>query len=239
MPIAHPTQHAFVGVLLTFSLAAPAVAEPFVISTAFGAPLHAPDGQGQFDRVLSQAFGDIGAQVEVIDTPAERGLLNTDVGLDDGDGPRIEGLEASYPNLIRIPERVVRVAFVGFTRGGGPRHLHRWAELAPYDVAIVRGWKILERNIQARSLVAVRTPGLLFGMLARDRADVVVIARRMGWELARREGLDDVRELGPFAERDMFLYLHRRHRALVDPLSRALVAMKRDGRYEAIMGASP
>ena len=38
------------------------------------------------------------------------------------------------------------------------------------DLAVIRGWKILEQNLaQAHSLERVRTPELLFGMLAADK----------------------------------------------------------------------
>lgn len=215
------------------------VAKEIIIATAFGAPFHTPAGDGRLDRLLSEAFRDIGEQVRVVEAPAERGLLNANSGLDDGDGPRVAGLEAIYPNLVMVPERVMRMAFVGFTRRPALTELVGWASLAPYDVGIVRGWKILERNIEARNLVSVRTPAILFGLLGRDRVDVVVFARRFGWMVARRAGLDDVREVGTFAEKDMYLYLHRRHAALVEPLARGLRAMKEDGRFAKILEEAP
>ncbi len=146
-------------------------AEPLVLSTAFGSPpMHTQAQDGRFDRLMGEAFARIGCEVEVVGNPAERGLLNADSGLDDGDGPRVAGLERTYTRLVRVPERVMRMAFVGFAAADGPRDLSGWAGLAEYDVGIIRGWKILERNVRGRSLAVVRTPDILFGLLARRDA---------------------------------------------------------------------
>jgi hypothetical protein len=54
---------------------------------------------------------------------------------------------------------------------------------------------------------------------------------------AKREAKMDVRMLEePFGRADMFIYLNRRHAALVPRLADAIRAMKADGTYERLLG---
>ena len=68
--------------------------------------------------------------------------------------------------------------FVVFARGGIEFIPGDWSSLEPYDVAIINGWKILEKNVLAtRSLTKVRDPQQLFDLLSQGRVDVVVYER--------------------------------------------------------------
>lgn len=220
----------------------PAGATPRLrFNTAFGPPIHADDGSGFFNLLMVEACGRLGYAVEVDDPPAERALVNANAGIVDGDGPRIPNLGdiGDYPNLLRVPVELIDVDFVAFTRGAA-LEAASWAALAPYNVGIVRGWKILEQNITgARSLVRTKTATLLFGLLANDRIDVAVIDRLSGLAAAHAVGIRDVRvSPRPLARRPMYLHLHNRHAGLVEPLARVLADMKADGSFDRIKDAA-
>lgn len=220
----------------------PAAAMPRLrFNTAFGPPIHADDGSGFFNRLMAEALGRLGYAVEVDAPPAERALVNANAGIVDGDGPRIEDLGdiGFYPNLLRVPVELIDVDFVAFTRGT-PLEGASWVALAPYNVGIVRGWKILEQNITgARSLVRTKTAALLFGLLANDRIDIAVIDRLSGLAAAHAVGIRDIRvSPRPLARRPMYLHLHNRHAGLVEPLARVLAEMKSDGAFARIRDAT-
>lgn len=225
--------------LVLLLAAPPADQATLVINTAFTEPVSTHTQDGVFDRVIHEAFRRVGHPVLVQQLSAERGLINANKGIDDGDGPRVGGLaeSAGLSDLVQVPEAVLTVEFVPFARDPAVQ-VDGWTSLAQYDVAIIRGWRILERNItQSRSLTTVRNVDLLMGMLARERVDVVVVGALIGAAAARRLGLFDVRPAGPpLVTREMFLYLHRRHAALVSPLAEALRAMKSDGTYARLTG---
>lgn len=219
-------------------LAPAASAQVLTINRAWHWPISSSDERGLFDRLIREAMGRVGVEVALQSVAAERSLRNVDLGLDDGDGPRIAGLEALYPHLIRVPQELVVYDFVAFAidpavslRAVDPGGSDPWAGLAGHDVGIVRGWKILEQNIRgARTLTRVRTPELLLLLLAKGRVDVVVFERHMGLHLAHDVGLDGVHVLSPaLATRPMYLYLNVRHAALVPRVAAALRAMKEDG----------
>lgn len=202
------------------------------LSTAFGPPIYVPDGSGYFNRLMAGAAERIGYGVEIDAPPAERALAIANAGIIDGDGPRIPDLGelGNYPNLMRVPEALMIADFVGFTHGEALPRAH-WETLAQLDVGIVRGWKVLEQNItRSRSLFRTKTATLLFGLLRDRRIDVALIDRMSGIAAARAAGVADIRVTAePFVQRPMYLHLHKRHAALVEPLTAALREMRTDG----------
>jgi polar amino acid transport system substrate-binding protein len=206
-----------------------------VLSTFAGPPLSNESRTGYYDLILKEAFRRAGLVIDIVRLPAERSLTNADQGVTDGDFVRIAGLGSIYPNLVQVDEKITDFEFVGFSRNRSIK-LSGWKSLEPYDVAIVRGWKILEISIVgARSLVRVKDQKLLFTLLKNDRADVVVYSRFEGYEMIRQLDIRDAVSLEPpLAIREMFLYLNRKHSDLVPVIEKKLREMKLDGSIDLI-----
>ncbi|MBA5640299.1 transporter substrate-binding domain-containing protein [Duganella sp. LX20W] len=222
--------------LAALLFALPGAAAPrLVLNTSFFAPITSPEHDGALDLLYAELFRRVGLDVVIQPASAERGLLNANSGIDDGDVSRVLGIEQSYTNLVRVPEPVMTYQMAVFTRHAdftvdGP------ASLRPYDVGILRGWKILERSITGtRSLQKLETGRQLFAMLAMDRIDVAVIEKLEGLHFIQSMGLQGVRILAPaYVEGEWFLYLHKKHAALAPRLAEQLRLMKRDGSYQRL-----
>lgn len=220
--------------ILLFAL--PGAAAPkLVLNTSFFAPITSPQHDGALDLLYAELFRRLDLAVVIQAASAERGLLNANSGIDDGDVSRVLGIEQSYTNLVRVPEPVMRYQMVVFSRHADFT-VDGAASLAPYDVGILTGWKILERSITGtRSLQKLETGRQLFAMLAMDRIDVAVIEKLEGLHFVQSMGLQDVRVLEPaYVEGDWFLYLNKKHAALAPRLAEQLRRMKRDGSYQRI-----
>lgn len=224
--------------LAALLFAPPGAAAPrLVLNTSFFAPITSPEHDGALDLFYAELFRRVGMEVVIQPASAERGLLNANSGIDDGDVARVLGIEHSYTNLVRVPERVMSYQMVVFTRHADFT-VAGAASLAPYDVGILTGWKILERSITGtRSLQKLETGRQLFAMLAMDRIDVAVIEKLEGLQFVRSMGLQGVRVLEPaYVEGDWFLYLNKKHAALVPRLAEQIRLMKQDGSYQRIFG---
>lgn len=210
-----------------------------ILGTFAGPPLSNKDRNGFYDLVITEAFRRIDYRIKIVDLPAERSLINANNGITDGDFVRVSGLKRLYPNLIRVPEKIVDFEFVAFSRNARIS-TNNWDGLRPYDVAIVRGWKLLEENIiGARSLTLTDNQDQLFNLLKKGRADVVVYSGFEGAALLDSMEIKDAVALAPpLAVRAMYLYLNRRHRNLVVPLVNVLREMKADGTYDEIKARS-
>ena len=205
-------------------------------STGATPPLTAAAGQPGFaESLLRWAFDRIGYDIGVVSMTLERSLINADSGVHDGDLIAGPAREVEYPNLLRVPEKLLDFDIVGYT-GRTDVQARDWVELVRHRVGYLTGWKAVEQNLQpAQSAVAARDVDQLVQLLANDRVDVVLGNR---WnnitQTARRMGITVRRLEPPLRQIPMFTYLNRRHQALVPPLATALAEAKRSGQWQRL-----
>jgi polar amino acid transport system substrate-binding protein len=189
-------------------------------------------------QVLSQeALRRIGVDFRLVSLPSERSLLAANLGEVDGEGLRVAGLAEQYPNLVRVPERYVSTSFVAFARDATISLDHGWNSLQPYRVAFITGWKLFESQAGgARVVHKVDRPEQLFEMLDHGHADLALYTQADGVALVRKLGLATIAPVQPtLQDVDLYLYLNRKHEALVPRLARALREMKADGTYHRLL----
>ncbi|OGQ96426.1 MAG: hypothetical protein A2521_08845 [Deltaproteobacteria bacterium RIFOXYD12_FULL_57_12] len=227
-----------VFILLLFALApvAAGAGQPLVLNTCHLPPYHYPDQSGLNDRLVETIFARLGLQVTTQLLPPERALINANDGIDDGDAGRVDGIAAQYPNLIQIPEPLLRGDLVAVTKNISLETVD-WQALQPYNIVIVQGHKGAEAGIGTpRSLLKVKSLDLLLQMIADDKAEVAICERFTCLGMLSILKLQGIRVLEPaLASVDTYLYLHKKHAALVPELAAALRAMKSDGSYDRIV----
>jgi polar amino acid transport system substrate-binding protein len=209
--------------------------QSLALTTSMTSPLSRDDQTGFYDQVLIEAFRRIEQPIQITHLPTERSITNANSGITDGEFPRIAGLDSLYTNLIRVPEKIVDFEFVAFTWRTDIQ-LKDWSSCKPYNIAIVRGWKILEANLaNVKSLVRVKNQKILFSLLAKHRIDIVVYSRFEGYEMIKKHDIQPVRVVEPpLAKREMFLYLNKKHLLLIPAIAKQLQSMKDDGTYDRI-----
>ncbi len=212
------------------------LAQQMVLTTSMTSPLSKEDQTGFYDQVLIEVFRRVEQRIKITHLPTERSITNANLGISDGEFPRISGLDRLYTNLMRVPEKIVDFEFVAFTWRSDIQ-IKDWSSCKPYNVTIVRGWKILETNLaDVRSLVKVKNQKLLFSLLGKHRTDIVVYSRFEGHEMIKQLGLKSIWVLDPpLATREMFLYLNKKHLQLVPVIAGQLRSMKHDGTYDRIL----
>ena len=138
---------------------------------------------------------------------------------------------------MEVPERFVRISFVAFSKDATIPLDNGWDSLKPYRIAFINGWKMFEANaLGARVVHKVDKPEQLFRMLEEGRVDLALYTRADGILLARNLGLPAIAPLSPtLKDVDMYLYLHKKHQALVPKLSQAIRDIKADGSYNRIL----
>lgn len=212
----------------------PAVAQTLTISTN-----NTPLDRRALAEISTQALRRLNRDVEFVTLPSARSLASADAGEVDGEGLRVAGLTAQYPNLVQVPEPFVRIAFVAFSRDATLSLDGGWKALERYRVAHIHGWKMFEANAGiARAVHKVDRPEQLFQMLEAGHVDLALYTLADGVALARRMGLNALAPLTPaLQEVDLYLYLNRRHEALVPRLAAVIRQMKVDGSYNRALSA--
>ncbi|MBS1246592.1 MAG: hypothetical protein H6R47_791 [Proteobacteria bacterium] len=222
------------SLLLALSGTAAADRPVLVLNDTNEPPFTTADHDGFLDIIAGEAFRRAGVELRLVKLPAERGLINANAGIEDGDMVRIAGLEKQYPNLVRVPEKLVDWEFAAFSKDATiPSN---WKAIRQRPAGHIKGWKIYEQNLAgAEHVTTADDPEQLFRLLDLNRIDVALYERSLGMALAKQQGLKGVRPLAPIlASREMFIYLHKRHVNLAPRLADALRAMKRDGFYRRV-----
>jgi len=208
--------------------------EKLVLNSGNASPYITPEGGGFYAEIVAEVFRRIDIEAEVIQVVSARALINANRGIEDGNIARIAGMEKEYPNLIRVPEKIVDFVFTAFTRDL-KFDVDGWDSLKRYEVGFVTGWQIYEKNItEAKLITRVKTGENLFRMLDKDRIEVGMYERWGGAWWIRELGLDLQPLEPPVSVMPLFLYLHKKQAALVPKLTQVLRDMKNDGSYQAI-----
>ncbi len=218
-------------------LAMPAVAQSpasLTISTN-----NTPLDRKALAQLAQEACSRIGVGIKLVSLPSERSLQAANQGEVDGEGLRVAGLEETYPNLLRVPERFIGISFVAFASNPAITLTEGWASLKPHRVAFINGWKMFETHATgARVVHKLDKAEQLFQMLAAGRIDLALYTLADGLALVRQLGLSGIAPLTPaLRDVDMFLYLHQRHQSLVPRLAAALREMKTDGSHQRILAS--
>ncbi len=207
----------------------------FRINAPIVPPYTSADENGFEDLLIKEIYTQLGFRVMIIHVPAERGLVNLNMGIDDGIMSRIGGLEKVYPNIIPFNEVAYEAHYVAFARNKDIK-ITDWESLKPYRVALVTGWKIFEINVKKyKSLNKVRRPKQLFQLLDSGRVDIVLYRLLAGlWEI-NNLGLKNIHPLKPaFAKRKKYFYVHKKHKQLIPQADKVLRELKEKGIYKKL-----
>lgn len=221
-------------VILLLLCPAALAGERLVFSTQALPPFSTEDGTGFIDVLFREIGRRTGVDVTVARQPERRSLDLTNSGENDGDGPRIPGLEQRYPNLVRTREPVLIGRFTAFTRKGD--RIARWEDLAGKQATLPKGWFLPRRSVP-ESTVVEEVPTTHHGMvmLAAGRVDAALTILKLGQYEIAQHGLDNIEPNPPvLVQQDLYLYLHKRHAALVPAIDEAIRAMREDGTWDRL-----
>lgn len=221
--------------LLLLLLCRPAAAGGrMVFSTQDIPPFSMEDGTGFIDTLFREIGRRAGLSVTVVQQPDLRSLIQTDSGINDGDGPRVAGLEDRFPNLIRVEEPVLLGKLAAFAPKG--MVIAEWGDLAGKNAALPRGW-VLPRDKAPADLRLTEVHATHNGMAMLDsgRVDAVLTMPAMGRYEIRRHGFHNINpECVILDRRPLYLYLHAKHAELAPILAEAAKEVKADGTYDRL-----
>ncbi len=220
--------------LITFPIAQASTRTELTINSDRDNPYVTRDHNGFYDLLVKEMFQRININAQVVLLPSARALINANNGTDDGDIARVKGIEKKFPNLVRVPEKVIDFSIMAFTHDPVIK-ITDWASLKNYNIAYINGWLILDDKIrQYKSLEMAANTNQLFSLLTNRHIDIAVYNKvgNLWWIKNHKDTI--YMQTPALASTQLYLYLNKKHQDLVQPLSRALIEMKRDGSYKKI-----
>jgi polar amino acid transport system substrate-binding protein len=204
-----------------------------VLNNVTNAPYTTEQHDGFLDVITTLAFHRAGLNLKLIKQPAERGLQNANTGKIDGDLTRIKNIQDIYPNLVRIPEKLMDWEFAAFSNN---RHiLTDWQTITSHSVGFIKGWKIYEHKTRGvHAITVANTPLQLFRLLHLGRVNSVLYEKWQGLEKSRAfSSLNNDIHVKTLEKRPMYIYLNKRHKKYIEKINSSLKALKQDGVYTA------
>jgi len=238
MKLYHPlfTHAGLIGIclLIILSTAHATTQTELTINTDRDNPYVTPSHNGFYDLLVREMFKRININAHVVLLPSARALINANKGIDDGDIARIKGIEKKFPNLVRVPEKIIDFSLMAFTHDPAIK-ITGWASLKNYNIAYINGWLILHDKVrQYRSLEMATSTDQLFSLLNNRHIDIAIYNRVGGlWWLKNHKNTVYM-QTPALASTQLYLYLNKKHQDLVQPLAKALMEIKRDGSYKHI-----
>ncbi|MEE4352368.1 MAG: transporter substrate-binding domain-containing protein [Desulfatiglans sp.] len=211
--------------------------EPLRIGDFYTMVLSTPQETGFLDLVIKEALARVEKEVVFVQLPPARSIILANDGALDGDISRVSDIHEitgnRFPNIVKVPEKLFDAYYVAFSKDVDIE-IEGWESLKPYTVGIVTGFKIMEENTkEVKNLTKVENPRLLFTLLKKNRADMIIYDRYIGYGILKLMGMKGVKALDPpLATREFFLYLNKKHLKLIPKIAEAMAEMKKDGTYQ-------
>jgi polar amino acid transport system substrate-binding protein len=185
--------------------------------------------------LLTECFHRLEFELTVLPRPSKRSISEADLGRVDGDFARTDAVARVYPNLIKVPEPIARESLTAFSTDPD-LEIEGWGSLLPYHVAWVSGREICECHLgRAAKKTLESNEVALLRFLSEGRAKAGIMGLHRGRALLERLNITNVHPLSPPIEvARLYLYLHKKHEALVPRVAAMLRTLKEDGTYEAI-----
>jgi polar amino acid transport system substrate-binding protein len=210
--------------------------QTLVLNSVFYSPLTTENHDGLLDMVYQELARRLGIKIEIRNlAAAERTLINVNDGVVDGDVGRILGFEKQYPNMVSVPVPVMKFEMMVFSRNvdfrvAGPD------SIKPYNIGIVRGWRILEQaSVGAQSVTTFDSAEQMFSMLDKNRIDIALLEKLEGMQIVKIMGIKGVKILQPrLLEGYWHLYLNKKHESLIPQIAAELRKMEEDGSLKRI-----
>jgi len=222
------------GHLFAFDETAITKQKLYVFHTALESPI-----REILETRIQEAFGRLNLKAELLISHSSQRALMLANEEGDGDAARVPNIKEIAPentdNLVQVPEAIITMELGVYARNlSFP--VEGWNSLEKYHNGARVGAKILEKNIPGKRTF-VPTTVQLVQMLDSGRIDTMV-----EWNLIAENAIRDLKVTGikklspPIILQPFHIYLHKKHRALVPELSKAISQMKEDGSFDKLAG---
>ncbi|SHO55713.1 substrate-binding periplasmic protein [Vibrio quintilis] len=186
-------------------------------------------------RIYHELFTRLGITVNVQPFPMKRASVQADDGKIDGEAIRIRNYSQMHPNLRLIDFPVVQVVFVAYARRSHQIRLEDgWDSLIDSDYmvgyrrGIVYSEQILKKHINPERLNESKSAeqGLL--KLIHGRIDLFVYP--LGHFVSHQDLQESTEVVSVLETVPLYLYVHKRHEALIPDIEQSLIDMRAEGR---------
>ena len=184
-------------------------------------------------EALTLAYKNIGIEALFLTLPGKRSLMYANNGEVDGEMLRVEGLEAEYPNLLRVP--VALCAVDSTVVSNVELNATSFSDLKGIDIGITRGFVDQERLAEKFGLNTTRVVRNedLVHMLLKGRVTAIFTTELEAKEIIKTNEDHNLYKQSAL-KRNMYLYhyLHKKNENLLPLITIELRRLQKLGKIE-------
>ncbi|MDE1465290.1 substrate-binding periplasmic protein [Spartinivicinus poritis] len=198
------------------------------------APYHTEKGEGLVDQHIKLIFAGLNCQVHLLTIPSERSLRNSNRGLLDGDFIQLSDLDLTiYSNLIQINPSYFSF-FMAYVSLQNITYADK--DLSGYRIGAMIGMPLSAQSLNDVKVVRTKSYDQLITLLQRRRIDIAVLPIAVAYYYQKQTCLTQLHiEVRPELKVKLHIYLHKKHQALVEPLSKEINGFKNSKKYQKLM----
>ncbi|MDC7220937.1 MAG: transporter substrate-binding domain-containing protein [Spirochaetales bacterium] len=193
--------------------------------------------------ILTEAYAQLGIEIEVRELPPKRATAETETGVIDGELFRGNIDPQVLPNHLRVPVVLAYGKTTAFTLDENIV-INGWESLESYTLGSQIGFIKAEQSPVADRIYFVKSAEQLFLKLISGRCDIVILPFDTGaytLNSLKREGSHGQEELNqiqalepPLEQGPLYHYLNKGHQDLIPQITAVLKEMEASGRIEEI-----
>lgn len=181
------------------------------------------------EQVVSEALSRRGLSAKFNKMPLLRSINISNEGALDGELLRIADAVKDFQNLVAVPTPVAMVHVAIYGNDPAMVNLPR-KDLTKLNVGLTRGTLALVKHSKGMSVTDTQTLGTAFDMLKNKRFDIaMLIYVDAELEITKRNLTGIARRASYWASEPAYLFLNKKHRALIPTINSALLEMQKEG----------
>ena len=190
------------------------------------------------DRVLHAAMQRAGCTMTMDTAPMTYAIQMANSGEKDGIASQVSGLEAKFPNLVMVPEQLLKVSFPVFARADSSLQIRSWQDLSGLRVGHLYQKAYIINHLPPDIAKSVQHESFyeLNVALANGECDVIITSATFKTDLIIAPGL---KKVGVLDDLPSYTYLNKKHADLVPAIAEGLRRIKTDGTFERLLGGDP
>ena len=188
--------------------------------------------------IMSQIYQRLGHTMTIVNFPAKRSLVEVNNGSANGELARGSIIEASNPNLIRIPYAIGTVKLVAIHTKNTPQ-VTQLAQLKNQRIGVMRGLVVTDKITEQLPREMYNDLTGLFKGLINDRVDVILFTKLGAEHYIRKFKLEDKLVISdkPLLEIPLYHYLHQRSHGIAQALTAEMKKMHTAGELHDLIKA--
>ena len=186
--------------------------------------------------IMSQIYQRLGHTMTIVNYPAKRSLLEVNNGSANGELARSSMIEASNPNLIRIPYAIGTIQLVAIHSKNTPQ-VTQLAQLKNQRIGVMRGLVATDKMTEQLPREMYNDLTALFKGLISDRVDAILFTRLGAEHYIRKFKLEDKLVISDKAllEIPLYHYLHQRSKGIAQALKAEMHKMHSTGELQTLI----